>query len=191
MGRIIVLYGPSASGKSEIQRQLTGPGFPRIITATTRPPRTHEISGVHYLFLDKESFREKMSRGELIEWTEYNGEWYGTLRSSIEEAIAGPDDANIILDLAGVLALKERYKEHVAAIYIGADLPSLARRLAERGGDTAETASRLQKAREQELTEAYMQPADAVIWNSDGADFGDTLKRVREAIASFDGRGTQ
>ncbi|WP_025688823.1 guanylate kinase [Paenibacillus zanthoxyli] len=184
MGRIVVLYGPSASGKSEIQRQLTGPGFPRIITATTRPARAQELDGVHYLFLDKESFREKMTRGELIEWTEYNGEWYGTLRLSIEEAINGPANANIILDLAGVLALKERYQEHILVIYIGADLSSLARRLAERGGDSAETANRLRKAREQELTEAYMQPADAVLWNNDGTDFTETLKRVREIIAS-------
>ncbi|MDT3427900.1 guanylate kinase [Paenibacillus forsythiae] len=184
MGRIIVLYGPSASGKSEIQRQLTNPGFPRIITATTRPARPHETGGVHYLFLSKESFLDKMARGELIEWTEYNGEGYGTLRSSIEDAIAGPADANIILDLAGVLALKERYPKHILAIFIGADLASLARRLAERGGTAAETANRLRKAREEELTEAYMQPADAALWNSDGTDFAETLKRVREIIAS-------
>lgn len=189
MGLMVVLYGPSAAGKSEIQRRLLEEGFRKVITATTRPIRNNETHGVDYLFLDKESFEDKAARGEFVEWTQYNGEWYGTLRTSIEQAASAPEDAVIILDLSGVLAIKRGLRKGVLAIYIGAGPESLARRLGERGGDPAEAALRLQKALEQELTEAYMQPADAVIWNNDGTGLDDALAKVKAAIASFRSSG--
>nr|WP_229522455.1 hypothetical protein [Paenibacillus monticola] len=187
VGQIVVLYGPSASGKTQIQQQLTSPQLPKIITATTREPRAGEVDGVHYWFLDNQQFLDKMEQNALVEWTNYNGHYYGTLRSSIEEVISGPYNANIILDLSGVLALQKYYAQHITAIYIGADLSSLSRRLAERGSDLAEVAARLQKAEEEELNSRYMETANAVVWNNDGTDFAETLSQVKKVIAEFEG----
>ncbi|ULO08348.1 guanylate kinase [Paenibacillus sp. 19GGS1-52] len=183
MGQIVVLYGPSASGKTQIQQQLTSPQLPKIITATTREPRAGEVDGVHYWFLDNQQFLDKMEQNALVEWTNYNGQYYGTLRSSIEEVISGPHNANIILDLSGVLALQKYYAQHITAIYIGADLSSLSRRLAERGSDLAEVAARLRKAEEEELNSRYMEAANAVVWNNDDTDFAETLSQVKKIIA--------
>ncbi|MBY9077430.1 hypothetical protein KIH86_25060 [Paenibacillus sp. HN-1] len=189
MGRLFILYGPSAAGKSELQRRLLEEGYVRIITATTRPPRPEEQDGVHYRFLDRDSFRKRAGVGGFAEWTEYNGELYGTLLSSIGEALAGSHDAVMILDLAGVTALKAAYPGKVSAVYIGADPDSLARRLSERGGDPAESAARLKKALEQELGEAYRAGADAVIWNSDGSGIDIAMEKLREALADLRGQG--
>ncbi|WP_410512278.1 guanylate kinase [Paenibacillus sp. BR2-3] len=182
MGRIFVFYGPSASGKTEVQKHLTNAQFPRIITATTRAPRENEADGIHYLFIDKQRFIELIEKKELVEYTNYNGEYYGTLRSSIEEILAGSGKANIIMDLSGVLALKKMYGDHITAIYIGASLESLERRLTARGSDADEIAGRLRKAQVEELTDRYLEAADAVVWNNDGTDFGVTLSKVRAYI---------
>ncbi|ASA24028.1 guanylate kinase [Paenibacillus donghaensis] len=184
MGKIFILYGPSASGKTEIQQQLTSPLFPRIITATTRPPRHGEEDGIHYRFLSTEEFQHKMEQNELVEWTLYNSHYYGTLRSSVEEVLAGKMDANSIMDLPGVLALKKQYGPYIRAIYIGADLASLRKRLLERGSDPAEAAARVAKAQGEELSDAYMAHADIAIWNNDSTDFAQTLQQVRDYIAA-------
>lgn len=183
MGRIFVFYGPSASGKTEVQKHLTNTHFPKIITATTRAPRENEENGIHYWFMDKQQFQKKIALNELVEYTIYNGEYYGTLRSSIDQVLAGPTNGNIVTELSGVLALKQIYGEHITVIYIGADLGSLERRLAARGSGADEIISRLHKAREEELTESYLEAADALVWNNDGTDLGETLRKVQDIIA--------
>ncbi|CAM4522017.1 guanylate kinase [Paenibacillus endophyticus] len=182
MGKIFAFYGPSASGKSEIQRELTVFGYPKIITATTRPPRSHEEDGVHYLFMTTEQFEHALAEHSFIEWTSYNGNYYGTLKASIEEALRQDGKAHIVLDLAGVLALKQLYADTVA-VYIGANISTITRRLKLRGGAADETESRIQKAEQHELSIEYTQHADVIVWNHDGVDFNDTMLRVRNIIA--------
>ncbi|MNH98278.1 Guanylate kinase [compost metagenome] len=131
--------------------------------------------------MKRDAFQQQLEHGDFVESTIYNGEYYGTLKSSIEEVLAGHLDAHIIMDLAGVLALK-RLTADIIAVYIGANLSSIKRRLLERGSSVDEVTWRLNKAIEVELTDAYLEHADVVIWNHDGTDFSETVKRVKEAI---------
>lgn len=185
MGNIFAFYGPSASGKSEIQKELANSGYPKIITATTRSPRPHEESGVHYIFMTAAQFEHELEDGSFIEWTQYNGNYYGTLKSSIEEVLRHDGKAHIVLDLAGVLALKQLYSGTVA-VYIGADIETITRRLTLRGSLTEETVNRIQKAEQVELSSAYTQHADEIVWNHDGVDFNDTMARIHQIIAAGD-----
>lgn len=182
MGKIFAFYGPSASGKSEIQKELTLSGFQKIITSTTRLPRPNESDGIHYIFMETSQFEIHIRADAFIEWTRYNEHYYGTLKSSIEEVFDQNRNAHIVMDLAGVLALKKRY-DHVIAIYVGADVESIKRRLVTRGGMPEEIAKRVQRAEEIELKSEYMQHADVVIWNHDDTRFNDTMTQVREIIA--------
>lgn len=179
MGLLFVLYGPSASGKSEIQKQLAGEGLPKLITATTRMPREGERDGVHYHFLGRETFERLIGEDALAEYTVYGGAYYGTLLRSVEEALQRPGPTLAVLDLPGVLALKARFGQEVRAVYIGADLGSIARRLQARGGSSAEAAARLLKAEREETASRYREAADAVVWNDDGTDLARTLEQVR------------
>ncbi|MFC5700751.1 guanylate kinase [Cohnella faecalis] len=183
MGKIFVLYGPSASGKTEIQKQITSGRLPRIITATTRAPRDNEIDGEHYIFMSKSEFRSQIENGRFIEWTEYGNELYGTLKDSAENIVSGNGSANIILDFAGVRALKRLYAD-TFAIFIGANIESIERRLLLRAGTDEELNGRLTRARELELSPEYLALADAVVWNDDGADFEETLAKVQGIISS-------
>jgi guanylate kinase len=181
LSKVIVLYGPSASGKTEIQASLSAIGVPKLITATTRKPREGEKDGLHYHFMNHSAFEKGIAAGEFMEWTRYNGELYGTLAASIEETAASRQPATIILDLAGVLALKERYS-HIFALYVGADIASIKRRLLARGGDSEDVRRRIARAEEIELGEAYLGAADRIVWNGDGVSFEATLRQVESVV---------
>ncbi|WP_161601553.1 guanylate kinase [Paenibacillus luteus] len=181
MGKIFAFYGPSASGKSEIQKQLIHSGYPKIITATTRPPREHEQTGVHYIFMDALLFKASIEANKFIEWTEYNGYYYGTLKSSIDEVLNAAGIAHIVMDLAGVLALKQLYSNTIA-IYVGANIETIGRRLEARGSAAEEILKRVKNAEELELSSEYRQYADVILWNHDGIDFQDTMRRIHELI---------
>lgn len=183
MGNIFAFYGPSASGKSEIQRELTHSGFQKIITVTTRAPRKNEIAGFHYIFMETTLFENHIAANSFIEWTRYNDHYYGTLKSSIEEVFQQDSNAHIVLDLAGVLALKKLYT-NIVAVYVGANIESIKRRMELRGGLLAENAKRIIKAEEVELSSEYMQHADVIVWNHDGDDFNDTMLKVKRIIES-------
>jgi len=181
MGKIFVFYGPSSAGKSKIQKSLTTKAFPRIITSTTRAPRRREVADVDYYFMSQELFQEHLDNQDFVEWTSYNGEHYGTLKISIENILSSPKNAHIVLDLAGVISLKKLFP-HIIAIYIGANFESIQRRLLERKSTKAEVEWRLNKALTEELTEAYTQFADLIIWNNDGTELSETVERVKEFI---------
>jgi guanylate kinase len=182
LGKIFVFYGPSAAGKSKIQKALTTDAFPRMITSTTRARREGEISGVDYIFMSADLFQEHLNNEDFVEWTRYNGEHYGTLKAEISKMLANDKHAHIIMDLAGVISLKQLYTNTIA-IYIGADIDSIQRRLVERESSSEGAGWRINKAITEELTETYIQHADLVFWNNDDTDFNETIRRIQEAIA--------
>jgi guanylate kinase len=182
LSKIFALYGPSASGKSEIQQELTRSGLQKIITATTRPPRQNEQAGVHYIFMNDLQFEAHADANHFIEWTRYNGQYYGTLKSSIDEILNNNGSAHIVLDLSGVLSLKTMYPNTVV-IYVGANIETIKRRLEARGSSPEEIVKRVKQAEEVELSSVYMQYADVVVWNHDGIDFTDTLMKIKEITA--------
>jgi guanylate kinase len=181
LGKIFVFYGPSAAGKSKIQKALTTKAFPRIITSTTRAQRDGEVDGIDYIFMSHDLFKEHLNNEDFVEWTRYNGEHYGTLKANIKKIHTSNKNAHIILDLAGVISLKNLFSNSIA-IYIGANIESIQRRLLERESTQEDVDWRVNKAITEELKETYIQYADIVIWNNDGTDFNETVKRVKEAI---------
>jgi guanylate kinase len=184
LGKIFVLYGPSSAGKSIIQKTLTTKDFPRIITSTTRARRAGEADGVDYIFMSTDLFKQHLDKEDFVEWTSYNGEYYGTLKAEIEKVYSENIDAHIIMDLAGLISLKKLFSK-IIAIYIGANIESIQRRLLERASSQDEAAWRINKAVTEELTTDYIQFADLVIWNNDGMDFNETIQRIKEAIKRF------
>ena len=85
---LIILAGPSGSGKSTIVARLLkdSPRSLRLsVSATTRPPRPYEQNGVHYYFWTREQFEDQRQAGAFLEWAAVHGQWYGTLRSEVDE----------------------------------------------------------------------------------------------------------
>ena len=93
----VIICGRSGTGKSTLEEELIGMGYGRIISCTTRPPREGEKDGVDYYFLTKEVFLKRVENSEFIEWTSYNGNLYGTLKSEMSS-----EDKVVVLDPNGV-----------------------------------------------------------------------------------------
>ena len=85
-GLFIVISGPSGTGKTSVIKALCG-GDPTLafsISATTRPPRSDEVNGVDYHFLDPTEFEDLIQSGGFLEWVKYGEHYYGTLKSTME-----------------------------------------------------------------------------------------------------------
>jgi guanylate kinase len=137
-GRLIVVSGPSGSGKSSILRALSDfVDFEFSVSATTRPARPGEVDGVHYYFIDREAFERLIADRSLLEWAVYNNNYYGTPAGPIAEALALGADVLLDIEIQGARQVKESRPD---ALMIFIEPPSreeLERRLRQRG-DTSE-----------------------------------------------------
>lgn len=88
-GRLVIITGPTASGKSHARSLLEKRGIGRIISATTRSKRRGEKGGRDYHFMTREEFKTRIAREEFLEWNEYNNNLYGTPKSELEALFNG------------------------------------------------------------------------------------------------------
>lgn len=135
MKNLIVLIGPSASGKTSLKKQSP---LNSVVTYTSRHMRSGEENGIDYDFVSEETFRELIEKEELIEYTNYHGHYYGMGRARINELLFRNESALIILDESGCKKLKEFYKNNIFIIGVYASYETCAKRLRERGESNPE-----------------------------------------------------
>ena len=150
-GLIIVVSGPSGSGKGTVVKELlaTDKKVGLSVSATTRAPRPQETEGVHYHFMSKERFRTLLDNGEIVEHTEYSGNYYGTLRSEIERVTGAGLDLILEIEVEGAMQIKKLYGEHaVLVMLIAPNAAEQERRLRDRQTESeAVIAARLERTR--------------------------------------------
>ncbi|WP_291859929.1 guanylate kinase [Marinilabilia sp.] len=182
--RIIIFSAPSGSGKTTIVRHLMS-HFPELafsISATSRQPRDNEQNGIDYHFLDNRTFRQKINKGEFLEWEEvYEGTYYGTLKSEVDRITAEGKTAVFDVDVVGGINIKKQYGDNALAMFIKApSLKDLENRLKNRKTDSEDIIrKRLNKA-EKEL--GYAQFFDKIIIN-DNLDIA--LKEAKQIVRQF------
>lgn len=139
-GRVVVLSGPSAVGKSTVVRCLREriPDLYFSISATTRAPRPGEADGVDYHFVSPARFQQLMDQGELLEWAEIHGGLHrsGTLAQPVRAATASGVPVLIEVDLAGARAIKKAMPEAIAVFLAPPSWEDLEARLVGRGTET-------------------------------------------------------
>lgn len=167
--KLLIFSAPSGSGKSTIINSLFKAGLPLkfSISATSRPPRGHEQDGVEYFFLSAAEFREKIQRGEFLEYMEvYPGRFYGTLKAQVERQLADGDNVVLDVDVCGGCNIKNIYGSQALSIFIKPpSIDELRRRLEKRATDSpAVIADRIARA-EYEL--GFADKYDKVIVNDD------------------------
>jgi guanylate kinase len=149
-GLILILSSPSGAGKTTLTRTVVQRQHAELsISVTTRPRRPSEIEGVHYRFVPVEEFTALRDRGELLEWAEVHGNFYGTPRRPVEAALASGADMIFDIDWQGTRQVVEKMRGDVVTVFV---LPpsfrELKQRLERRAEDSAETiAQRLRNAR--------------------------------------------
>ena len=145
--RVVVLSSPSGGGKTTIARRLLADWpaeFGYSVSATTRAPRPGEVEGQAYHFLSRAEFAARVERGEFLEWAEYAGERYGTLKAEVDRVLAAGRHVVLDIEIQGARAVREAYpKPGSVAIFI---LPPSARALV--GRLTFRRTDRIGKIRE-------------------------------------------
>lgn len=108
--KVVILSSPSGGGKTTIARALVErrPDFGISVSATTRRPRPGEQSGVAYHFVTPEEFRRRVDAGEFLEWAEYAGAMYGTLRAEVEALRRGGRHALLDIEVQGARQVRQR-----------------------------------------------------------------------------------
>jgi len=151
-GRVVVLSGPSAVGKSTVVRCLRDriPALYFSVSATTRDPRPGEVDGVDYHFVTPAEFQDLIDRGHLLEWAEIHGglQRSGTPAQPVRDALESGRPVLIEVDLAGARAIKHALPEAVTVFLAPPSWADLERRLAGRATESpAVMARRLATAR--------------------------------------------
>ena len=150
-GRVLVISGPSGSGKSSIIRRLVERvDLEFSVSATTRESRPGETHGVDYFFVSTEEFLEMIDRDELLEWAIYNSNYYGTPAEPVAKANAAGRDVLLDIEFQGARQVKTHRPDAVMIFIAAPSLLEMERRLRHRG-DTSEEdiAARIEIARVQ------------------------------------------
>ncbi|MDX9706228.1 MAG: guanylate kinase [Azospira sp.] len=151
-GHLFIVSAPSGAGKTTLVRMLLAndSGIRLSISYTTRAPRPGEENGREYNFVDAETFRGMVERGEFLEWAEVHGNCYGTSRVWIEREMAAGRDVLLEIDWQGAQQVRRLFPAAIGVFILPPSLAELERRLTGRGTDSAEViARRLAAAREE------------------------------------------
>ena len=150
-GKTFIITGPSGVGKSTILSALMEKrkNLYFSVSATTRDPRPGEEDGVHYHFINRDTFQEWIERDEFLEHAEFVGNCYGTPKRFVDEAMERGEDVILDIEVQGAMQVSEKRPETVRIFIAPPSWEELERRLTGRGTDSLEKIQkRLQRARE-------------------------------------------
>ncbi len=151
-GLLLILSSPSGAGKSTLTELLrVDPHITVSLSVTTRQRRSSEVDGVHYRFITSDEFKEMRERGDLLEWAEVHGNFYGTPRKPVEQALARGEDMMFDIDWQGTRQIVEKLRSDVVSVFIlPPSMTELKARLERRAEDTPEVIERrLRNARDE------------------------------------------
>ena len=140
-GMLVVFSGPSGCGKDTVLDKIKEKGFvfDKTVSVTTRAMRDGEINGVDYYFISKEEFLEKIKNNEFVEYTEYSGNYYGTLKSEIENRVSKGGYVLLKIEVEGAENIKKAFNEAVSIFIFPPSKEELKNRLLGRGTETEES----------------------------------------------------
>ncbi|MED5621141.1 guanylate kinase [Ideonella sp. BN130291] len=136
-GNLFVVAAPSGAGKSSLVKALLelDSHLAVSVSHTTRKPRGQEQHGREYWFVDTDTFRSMIERGEFFEWAEVHGNLYGTSRKAIEDRLNRGEDVVLEIDWQGALQIKQLFQDAVLIFILPPSYEELLQRLHRRGED--------------------------------------------------------
>lgn len=178
-GSLFVIVAPSGAGKTSLVEALLReePNIRLSVSYTTRTPRTGEVHGREYHFVNRAEFEAMLAKGEFLEHAEVYGNLYGTSKSWINAARAAGEDVLLEIDWQGAAQVRDIYPDMVSIFIMPPSIEALEQRLAARAKDAADViARRIAGAR---LEMRHISQADYVIVND---NFASALADLRVVV---------
>ncbi len=180
-GLLIVFSGPSGVGKGTVRSEIFKDDehhFEYSVSMTTRQQRPGEIEGKDYFFRTREEFEELIRQGQMLEYAEYVGNYYGTPLTYVNETLDKGIDVFLEIEVQGALQVKKKVPDGVFIFLTPPDLDELKDRLVGRGTDSAEViAQRIERAKEEI---ALMSEYDYAVVNDEVPLAAERVKRIIE-----------
>lgn len=151
-----MISAPSGAGKSSLVNALLADN-PRMclsVSCTTREPRPGEVDGKDYRFVSSEAFNTLKNQNQLLEWAQVHGNFYGTPRDKIDQAVLAGQDVMLEIDWQGARQVRQLYPETISIFILPPSIEALRERLQNRGQDSEEVIERRVLAASQEISHA-------------------------------------
>ena len=182
-GLLIILSSPSGAGKSTLSKRLLGwdESLSFSVSATTRAPRPGEVDGQDYHFMKESAFKRAVSEDDMLEHAHVFGNFYGSPRKPVQEAIDAGRDVLFDIDWQGAQQIQtSALGPHTLSIFIlPPSIRELKRRLVSRGTDTAETISKRMQKSWDEIS--HWDSYDYVLINDELTETEEKLKTIIRA----------
>ena len=180
-GLLIVFSGPSGVGKGTVRQEIFSTPdhqFEYSVSMTTRPKRPGEVDGVDYFFRTREEFKDLIKKGQMLEYAEYVGNYYGTPLTYVNETLDKGIDVFLEIEVQGALQGKKKVPDGVFIFLTPPDLDELKDRLVGRGTDSEEVIrQRIERAKEEI---ALMREYDYAVVNDEVPLAAERVKRIIE-----------
>lgn len=181
-GLLIVFSGPSGVGKGTVRQEIFSTPdhkFEYSVSMTTRQKRPGEVDSVDYFFRTREEFEELIKNGQMLEYAEYVGNYYGTPLTYVNEMLDKGIDVFLEIEVQGALQVKKKVPDGVFIFLTPPDLDELKDRLVGRGTDSEEVIrQRIERAKEEI---ALMREYDYAVVNDEVPLAAERVKRIIEA----------
>ena len=163
-GQLIIISGPSGSGKNTVINELLQfGGYWLSVSVTARKPRPNETDGTEYNFISMEEFEKKISNNEMLEYAECSGNYYGTVREPVEKKLREKYNVILEIEVKGAMKVKEQYPETIMIFITPPTYSELERRLRNRKSETDEKIKERLEISKKEI--GYMDQYDYLIIN--------------------------
>ena len=175
---LVVVSGPSGCGKDTVVKTMREkhPEIEVSVSATSRAMWEGEAEGVNYYYMTREEFQQKVQAGEILEYTQYNGNLYGTPKSEVDKRIGQGRTVVLVIEVEGAANIKRQYPGSTTIFICPPSMEELESRLRGRGTDTPESIQkRLTRAKEElKLAPTY----DKQVINDDVDRCADEIYRL-------------
>ncbi|MFV9473694.1 guanylate kinase [Advenella sp. RU8] len=180
-GNVFMIIAPSGAGKSSLVNALlkNDMGIELSVSCTTRPPRPGEVNGREYHFITVEEFKALQENNDLLEWAEVHGNFYGTPKTFIKQAIAAGKDVLLEIDWQGARQVRQQFAEVTDIFILPPSIEELENRLTRRGQDEPSVIARRLLAAGGEI--AHAPECEYVIINN---DFDVALHELQQIVAT-------
>ncbi len=152
---IVIITAPSGTGKTTLTRRLVKeiPHLSFSVSVTTRPIRVGEVDGEHYWFMNRDTFLQKVKNGDMVEWAEVFGNFYGTTKDEITRIQKLGHQALLEIDVQGAKNIRKQYPDACAIFIMPPSIKVLWSRLCNRGTDSFDVRKRRLNTAGKELQE--------------------------------------